>query len=82
MITINRTTPYTPTRKLETKPANRSTSVDELEVDRSTSIPRYDRRKNRDRRHQNKGNGLLETRCGKDRRSGKQSKHPSIDIEA
>ena len=82
MITIDRTTPYRPIRNTNSKPVTRSEAVEDLEVNTTTKIPLYDRRKNPDRRKNNQGNGFLETRSGKDRRKKKVSQRRSIDIEA
>ena len=82
MITINRTNPYAATRKLASQSAARPRAVDSLEVNQTERTPVVDRRKNRDRRQNNKGNGLLESRSGRDRRKSTQSPRPSIDIEA
>jgi len=82
MITIDRTTPFRPVRTTDTKAVTRTTRVEELEVDSTAKTQLLDRRKNPDRRRRNKGNGLLETRSGTDRRKNKNSRRPSIDIEA
>jgi hypothetical protein len=82
MITIDRVNTYQPSRTKISTPIERTNSVEGIEVDRATKTPVFDRRRNNDRRRKNKGNALLESRSGKDRRKNSAVRHPSIDIEA
>ena len=82
MITIERSTPFRPTRTAGTPVVERRKAVDRVDVDKGPATPIPDRRKNRDRRRHNKNNVLLESRSGRDRRKNFQRRTPSIDVKA